>query len=146
MPVKIFSKEVKDKHDGFVKTMFEGLEIEGSTETDFKIDETPVVPPPPPLISDDGRIQDGFYSLMEPDFIFDGEAKSRHYAIRVNGDTMTFLQGEFKSMLDKNYHFSYSGTFDESLKQYKFFGFDPVNQEAFKVSDNTRFKIFKIVN
>ncbi|MCP4053597.1 MAG: hypothetical protein GY739_11115 [Mesoflavibacter sp.] len=39
--IKIYSKEVADKYDAFVSRLFEGLEIEGKKEDDFRIIEKP---------------------------------------------------------------------------------------------------------
>ena len=41
MPVKIYSKEIAEKYDAFVSRIFEGMEIQGNKENDFRVIEKP---------------------------------------------------------------------------------------------------------
>ncbi|MCP4055565.1 MAG: hypothetical protein GY739_21500 [Mesoflavibacter sp.] len=110
MPVKIFSKELSEKYDQFLNTMFEGLNFEGNTKEDFEIDDTPKPPPPPPIIGEDGKMKDGIYQF----FLHNSRVFTPiYYEVKNSGTRIYFLSGDLN-----NLQLSVFATYDPVQKGY----------------------------
>jgi len=80
MPVKIFSKEVAEKYDALVSRLFEGLEIEGKKENDFRIIEKP-----------------NPHIIPEGSHIYNSNGLDRLGTITVNGGVLTSADSVYPS-------------------------------------------------